>query len=175
MKLLPSFLLSFSLLLPAVARASEHPVPDLALKDLDGHKQHLKALRGNVVVLSFWATWCAPCQEELPRLSHLSDNYAGKPVRFVAVSIDDKKSRAEIAAFLASQGVHLETWTGATTDTMADFGLGDIVPGTIIIDENGEAVTRISGEAQEDDVFSRVDWLLGGRPGAAPAAMLNRH
>ncbi len=161
--------------LSGTACASAHPVPDLALKDLDGHKQKLKDLRGNIVVLSFWATWCGPCQEELPRLSHLSDSYAGKPVRFVAVSIDEKKTRGEIAAFIAVHGIHLQTWTGATTDTMADFGLGDIVPGTVIINEQGEAVTRISGEAQEADVVSRVDWLLKGRPEPPPEPLLNRH
>ena len=168
-------LLLFGLFLSGTALASGHKLPDLTLKDLDGHKQSLKALRGNVVVLSFWATWCGPCQEELPRLSRLSEGYAGKPVKFVAVSIDEKKTRAEIAAFLTAHGVRLETWTGATTDTMADFGLGDIVPGTIILDEQGEAITRISGEAREDDVLSRVDWLLKGRPGPPPAAMLTRH
>jgi thiol-disulfide isomerase/thioredoxin len=168
-------LLFVVLLLSGTALAAGHKVPDLNLKDLDGHKQSLKALRGNIVVLSFWATWCGPCQEELPRLSHLSEGYAGKPVKFIAVSIDEKKSRTEIAAFLMAHNVHLETWTGATVDTMGDFGLGDIVPGTIILDDQGEAVTRISGEAHEDDVTSRVDWLLHGRTGAAPEPMVIRH
>ncbi len=175
MKCVPCCLLSLCLCVPGSAFASGHPVPDLALKDVNGTKQRLKGLRGNVVVLSFWATWCAPCQEELPRLSHLSETYAGKPVRFVAVSIDENKSRGEIGKFLVTHGIHLEAWTGATTGTMADFGLGDIVPGTIIINEQGEAVTRISGEAQEDDVTSRVDWLLRGRPGTPPEPFLTRH
>ena len=49
-------------------------------------------------MLNFWATWCGPCQEELPLLARLSSAYGGEPVRFVAVSIDEEKSRAQVAA-----------------------------------------------------------------------------
>jgi thiol-disulfide isomerase/thioredoxin len=150
------------------------PIPELALKDLSGQKQRLSALRGNIVVLNFWATWCGPCQQELPLLSKLSDTYGGQPVRFVAISIDEEKSRTQIAAFLSQRNIKLETWTGATTETMAKAGLGDIVPSTLILDQTGEVITRITGEAREDDVRSRVDWLLKGRPGQAPESSLNR-
>ena len=170
-KLLP-LILGLGLCSPAFA--TSHAVPEITLKDLSGQKQRLSALKGNIVVLSFWATWCGPCQEELPRLSHLSDSYATKPVRFVAVSIDEEKTREQIAGFLSKRGVRLETWTGATTDTMAKVGLGDIVPSTLILDQEGQVITRIIGEAREDDVRSRVDWLLAGRPGQEPEHTVNR-
>ena len=127
-----------------------------------------------MVVLSFWATWCTPCQEELPRLSHLSERYAGEPVKFIAVSIDEDKSRSQLAAFLAKRAIHLETWTGASTATMKALRMGEIVPATVILDEMGEPLTRISGEAQVEDVVSRVDWLLRGRSGPAPSPFLKR-
>lgn len=154
--------------------APAETVPQIALKDLSGQKQRLTDLRGSIVVLNFWATWCGPCQEELPLIARLGQSYAGKPVRFVAVSIDDKKSRAQIADFLAQHNVKVEAWAGATTDTMAKVGLGDIVPSTLILDQAGEVITRITGEAREEDIRSRVDWLLGGRPGQAPERKLNR-
>ncbi len=144
-------------------------------KDLNGHAQKLSRLRGQIVVLSFWATWCGPCQEELPRLSKLSSAYAGKNVRFVAVSIDDPKDRGKIQPFLTKQGISLEVWTGASSDDLARFGLGDIVPGTVVLDENGELIGRIMGEAQDDDVRSRVDWLLAGRKGTPPALVSKRY
>jgi thiol-disulfide isomerase/thioredoxin len=125
--------------------------------------------------MSFWATWCTPCQEELPRLSKLSETYGGKPVKFIAVSIDEAKNFTKIEPFLTREAIRLDVWTGADTDTMARLGLGDIVPSTIIPDERGEAISRISGEAREQDVSSRVDWLLGGRVGAAPAQKLKRY
>ncbi len=144
-------------------------------KDLSGHAQKLSQLRGQIVVLSFWATWCGPCQEELPRLSKLSSAYSGKNVRFVAVSIDDAKDRGKIQPFLTKQGISLEVWTGANSDDLARFGLGDIVPGTVVLDEKGELIGRIMGEAQDDDVRSRVDWLLAGRKGPAPDPVAKRY
>jgi thiol-disulfide isomerase/thioredoxin len=149
--------------------------PKLELKDLSGHGQRLSALHGQIVVLSFWATWCAPCREELPRLSKLSKAYTGKNVRFIAVSIDERKDFAKIEPFLQRQDIHLDVWTGADVDTLARFGLGDIVPGTVILDQEGKVITRITGEAQDADVRLRVDWLLNGRQGAVPEEKLKRY
>jgi thiol-disulfide isomerase/thioredoxin len=97
LNLIVGFALCSSTLVPA------KPMPEVALKDLSGHKQRLSDLRGNIVVLNFWATWCGPCQEELPLMSRLSVAYGGEMVRFVAISIDEEKSRAQIAAFLVQR------------------------------------------------------------------------
>jgi len=149
--------------------------PDPEFKTLDGHAQRLSSLRGQIVVVNFWATWCGPCQEELPRLARIAASYFGKPVQFVLISIDEPKSRAKIAGVLERLHVSGESWVGADTDTMADFGLGNIVPGTAILDERGEVVARIMGEAREEDVRTAVDWLLGGKTGPAPAAVTKRY
>lgn len=161
--------------LPAGAFAGGKRAPDPWFKSLDGQTRKLSALHGQVVVVNFWATWCGPCQEELPRLSKLAESYAGKPVRFVLISIDESKNRAKIPAVLDRLHVPLESWDDADTDTMGRFGLGDIVPGTAILNEQGEVVARIMGEAREGDVRTAVDWLLGGRSGPAPAALTKRY
>jgi thiol-disulfide isomerase/thioredoxin len=163
------------LCLAGAVAAGAKRAPDPGFKTLDGHSRKLSELRGQVVVVNFWATWCGPCQEELPRLSGIAQSYADKPVRFVMISIDAPKERAKIPAVLARLQVAAESWVGADTDTMAGFGLGDIVPGTAILDADGQIVTRIMGEAREEDVRTAVDWLLGGKKGAAPAAMVKRY
>ena len=157
------------------AGAAPKHAPDPAFKSLNGQSQKLSALRGQVVVVNFWATWCGPCQEELPRLSKLAESYAGKPVRFVLISIDEEKNRAKIPAVLDRLHVSLEAWDDADTDTMDRFGLGNIVPGTAILDDKGEVVSRIMGEAREEDVRGAVDWLLGGKAGAAPEMLTKRY
>jgi thiol-disulfide isomerase/thioredoxin len=156
---------------PAYAKRA----PNLDLKDLQGHSQKLASLRGQIVVVNFWATWCGPCQEELPRLSKLAQSYSGKNVRFLAVSIDAAKDRAKVQHALEKANVTLETWVGADTDTLGGFGLGDIVPGTAILDEHGEIIARIMGEARDEDVQTAVDWLLSDRSGPAPAALTKRY
>ncbi len=166
-----AFLLMLVPALPAAARR----LPDPTFKTLSGEPRKLSGLRGNIVVVNFWATWCGPCQEELPRLEKLAQSYAGKPVRFVFLSIDEPKDRAKIAPTLARLHLSLESWTNASTDTLEDFGLGNIVPGTVVVDEQGEAVARVMGEARETDVRTAVDWLLGGKTGPAPAPLTRRY
>ncbi len=168
-------LLICGVLAPVRGFAFAKTAPNLTARDLAGQTQKLSALRGQIVVLSFWATWCAPCREELPRLSRLSQTYVGKNVRFIAVSVDEPKDYKKIAPFLQMKDIHLDTWIGADVDTLGKFGMGDIVPGTVIIDPQGMVITRIMGEAQDSDVQSRIDWLLNGRPGPAPEEKLKRY
>jgi thiol-disulfide isomerase/thioredoxin len=158
-----------------VRTADAKGAPNLTLKDLSGHTQQLSELRGQVVVLSFWATWCTPCREELPRLSALRAEFAGRKVHFVAVSIDDAKDRVKIEPYLANQNIHLDVWVGGNADLLGRFGLGDIVPGTLILDEQGQVITRIMGEAKDEDIRSRLSWLLNGRQGPVPEQKLKRY
>ena len=166
-------LLSCLFLLPTLLVAKR--IPDPTFKSLDGQSHKLSALRGQIVVVNFWATWCGPCQEELPRLSQIAASYAGKPVSFVFISIDAPKDRPKIPAALARLHVDFTSWIGADTDTLDSFGLGNIVPGTIVLDESGQPVARIMGEAKEDDVRKPVDWLLGGRQSDPPSALTKRY
>jgi thiol-disulfide isomerase/thioredoxin len=159
--------------------ASGRRAPALKLEDLQGQVQSLSALRGHIVVVNFWATWCGPCQEELPRLAKLSQGWAGKGVRFVAVSVDDRKDRAKIAPMLERLHVVPDTdfdvWVGSSSGALADFGLGEVVPGTVVIDPEGMIVTRIMGEARDEDVRGPVERLLSGREGKAPPALVKRY
>ena len=166
-------LLLVSCLLPKPLMARR--APDPAFKTLNGQTRRLSALHGQIVVVNFWATWCGPCQEELPRLSQIAASYAGKPVAFVFISIDAPKDRAKIPAALARLHVDFDSWVGADTDTLDRFGLGNIVPGTLVLDENGEPVARVMGEAKENDVRKPVEWLLGGKQGDPPPALAKRY
>ena len=162
-----------ALFLPAATSVAKR-VPNLELRDLRGYTQRISSLRGSVAVVSFWATWCAPCQQELPRLSNLAQSYAGK-ARFVAISIDSPKDRAKIQPFVSSNNITMDVWLGGDTDMLGRVGLGDIVPGTLVLDDQGEIVTRIMGEARDEDVRTAVDWLLNERKGPAPEGLIKRY
>lgn len=69
--------------LPAGSQA-----PDFTLKDLSGNAVQLSALKGKVVMLEFWATWCGPCQTSMPKVKALHDNYSSKGLVVLAISID---------------------------------------------------------------------------------------
>lgn len=134
----------------------------------DGSVHTLAELRGHPAVVNFWATWCGPCREEMPRLQKLADSYGGRGVRFVAVSLDAPETQGKIDAVVLKRGLRLPVWTGATDSTLSALELGVLVPATLILDEKGEIIGRIEGEAREKDVSSRLDWLLNGRAGKPP-------
>ena len=164
----------FALLLTAAAEAK--PVPNLGFKDLAGAKKSFADLRGSIVVVNFWATWCGPCRDELPLLTGLNAQYSAKKVKFIEISEDEngdsKAGRVKIDEFMKVHGPRLEVWTGADTDTLSRLGLGIELPATIVLDENGDVICRLLGEARETDLRTALDWLLNGRTGPAPAAMV---
>jgi peroxiredoxin len=161
--------------LPALAARA----PNLSLRDLDGKHVRLSDLRGHIVVVNFWATWCGPCREELPRLRKLAADLAGKGVELVAVSIDEPKDEAKIRPLLErlrmTPGGNFAVWVGSSQYALQSFGLGAVVPGTVVIGPDGDIVTRIQGEARNTDIQSAIDWLLHGRQGTRPPAAVKRY
>jgi thiol-disulfide isomerase/thioredoxin len=175
MRLSPLILVALALLLPQAGFSSGKRVHDLELRDLSGHTQKLSSLRGQIVVLNFWATWCGPCREELPLLARLSRQYADRKVKFLAVSIDEGKTRAQVQPYLDREHIALEVWLGGGSELLDRYNMGEIVPATLILDGEGEAISRIQGEAHEEDLRTRLDWLLNGRVGSVPATVLKRY
>lgn len=149
--------------------------PNLELKDLSGKTAKLSDLRGSIVVINFWATWCVPCREELPLLTRLNKEYAGKNIRFIAASADEAKNRAALDRFVSAHEIGMEIWVGADLDMLEHAGLGNELPATLIVDEQGQVLARVLGEAREEDIRRPLDWLLSGRSGPAPEGVVKHY
>ena len=108
-------------------------------------------------------------------LSALTRAYAGKKVRFIAASVNEQKDRPKVDAFLARHDLAMEVWVGADMDMLDRADLGIVLPATMILDDQGEIVARIMGQAREQDVKVPIEWLLGGKTGPAPPAATKRY
>jgi thiol-disulfide isomerase/thioredoxin len=150
-------------------------VSKFSLHDMDGNKVRLSDYHGRVLVLNFWATWCGPCKEELPRLEQIAAGYANQNVAFVLASIDEQKNLEKVRNYIAQQKVALPVLVGASTDVLQQLSGTYVVPATLIVDADGEIVRAINGEAREEDVKEAVDWLLAGKKGPAPSARVKRY
>ena len=156
------------LILSLAAVAKDPPKADLTLKDSTGQKVSLRDLRGKNVVLNFWATWCVPCNDEMPMIVEMEKEYRARGVVFIAASLDDSKTRSQIPAFVSKYQIGFPVWYGATGDDLAKLNMGEAVPGTAFIDQEGRIVARVLGQMRKQDLKERLDWLSGDRSGAAP-------
>ncbi len=146
--------------------------PDFRAVALDGSGERTLAdYEGQVVLLNIWATWCAPCREEMPSIQALHERYGPRGLKVVAVSIDQPDSEAAIRAFAREFGLTFEILhepTGAIQQAYQTTG----VPETFIIGRDGVIQRKQVGHADWNSPANRalVATLLGVAPDAAPAA-----
>lgn len=133
---------------------------ELTLNDLFGAEQRLSALKGRIVVLNFWATYCVPCRKEMPDLAAIQNEYAALGVQVVGASVDAAEDRAKVLEFIKETKVNFPIWTGATTVHMMRFGLGSALPGTVIIGRDGRVAKVISGIVNQAELKKQIDVML---------------
>jgi thiol-disulfide isomerase/thioredoxin len=125
------------------------PVPGLAFQDAQGRSRALADFRHKVVLLNIWATWCAPCREEMPALDRLQRKLGGPGFEVLALSIDSggaaavKRFYDEIG--IRSLAIYVDPSARATS-TLAAMG----VPTTLLIDRQGREIGRRTGPEQWD-------------------------
>ena len=126
---------------------------------LDGKPTHLSDLRGKVVVLNFWATWCPPCVEETPSLNALQSQIAPQGGLVLGISLDDDASAYD--QFLKDNHVIFPNYRDTTKKIAADYGT-HMYPETYLIDRQGKIARKLIGEQSWDqgDLLLYVQNLL---------------
>ena len=133
------------------------PAPEFARKAMDGSAVDLKSYRGKIVLLDFWATWCAPCLVEMPTFTKWQQEYGPQGFAVIGVSMDDDEATARKAVARLKPGYAI---------VMGDAKLGTLYGGVMglplifLIDANGVVRARFQGETDAGTIESALERLL---------------
>ncbi len=134
------------------------PAPELAGTDVAGRPVRLSALRGQVVLVNFWATWCPPCVEEMPDLVRLADQFASQGVVVLGASADVGDAE-RVAAFVRAHHITYPVLL-ATQDQVDAYGV-TVLPTTFLIDQQGIVRHRYLGPRDGTFFSQDIRELLG--------------
>lgn len=141
---------------------------DLSPVDERSFRQMVAAHHGQVLLVDFWATYCAPCREELPRLVAMVEGYRSKGVNFVTVSCDEPEQKAQALTFIRQKGAH-EPYLIRQADDPDKFAAAidpkwdGALPALFIYDRNGRQAQSFVGDTSIKVVQAAVDKVLAGK------------
>jgi thiol-disulfide isomerase/thioredoxin len=155
------------LMVLAAAAASAAPpalFPDLDLEGRDGGGIRVSQLRGNVVLVNFWATWCGPCRAELPLLQDLYNKYSDRNFTVLAINVDNDRDR--VAPFLKTNNLTLPIYYANANDVSALTWQG--IPTSFIVAPDGKLEKAYVGYSPdiEKEWIQRVDKYAKKRKGS---------
>jgi cytochrome c biogenesis protein CcmG/thiol:disulfide interchange protein DsbE len=139
--------------------------PAFALPDLEGKTVRNTDLKGKVVILNFWATWCPPCRDEVPDFVRLQAKYRDQGLAIVGLSLDQGGAN-DVRPFVAEYDVNY-TMLIANQDVAESYGGVQGIPTTFVLDREGTIVKRFVGRVSAEAFEEAVRPLLAGSPGPA--------
>jgi peroxiredoxin len=137
------------------------PAPQFALKDLEGRVAPLKKYRGKIVVINFWATWCAPCLAEIPEFVHLQRSCRDRGLQVVGVTYPPV-NRSRMRRLAVKFRINYPLLFG-TRRVAALYGVTNALPVTIIVGRQGGIEGRIDGVTDLKEINKFHDCSPGGR------------
>ena len=135
--------------------------PDFTVYDLEGNAHKLSDFLGKPVLLNFWASWCGPCQMEMPDFQKFYETYGGQ-VHFVIVNLTDGQQETveSASAFIAEKGYTFPVYYDTDVDAAMKYGVS-AVPVSYFIDAEGYFVAWAQGALSSDMLQQGMDLLLG--------------
>ncbi len=133
---------------------------DVAFSDLSGMPHDLKEWKGKILVVNFWATWCAPCRQETPEFSRLQDEYGERGLQFVGIAIDEVEA---VDSFRQSIPINYPVLIGDTGGADYAFRLGNylnVLPFSAVFDRNGILTATHPGAFSRQQVLAAIQRLL---------------
>jgi thiol-disulfide isomerase/thioredoxin len=163
-----------TLMLSTAAEAA--PAPEIKLRDLSNQERTLSAEQGKVVLVNFWATWCAPCMVEMPHIQQMYvdladiDGDGNQDFEVLSISIDDARDRSKIKPLVKTKGLTFPVLWDQSKSVSQIYNPSGVVPMTLIIDQSGEIAMTVQEYApgEECQLRAKVIELLGVADPAVP-------
>lgn len=136
------------------------PADRASLRDLDGNPRDIAEWRGKVLVLNFWATWCAPCREEMPEFTRLQTELGGKGIQFVGVAIDESEA---VQDFLKETPVNYPILLGDERAVVWAESLGNrlnVLPFSAVLNRDGQLVDAHIGPFSREQLIEVLEPLV---------------
>jgi thiol-disulfide isomerase/thioredoxin len=142
-----------------IAEDDRLPVPDLSGTTLEGEPLDVSSMRGEVVVLNFWASWCAPCRAEAETLDEVATVTADQGVRFVGINVKDELGNAQ--AFQRKQEVSYPSLHDQPGRLLLKFrkAIPQTPPTTLVIDREGRIAAFFAGAVRLSDLLPPVEQI----------------
>jgi peroxiredoxin len=134
------------------AAVAAEPALDFTLRDINGESVTLSSLKGKVVVLSFWATWCGPCKEEMPHLQKMYTELKGQGLVVLSISIDDARTASQVKPWIMSKGYNFPVLLDKSSEAVVKYNPGKTVPYTVVIGRDHQIFERQAGYAPGDEL-----------------------
>ena len=135
--------------------------PDFTLYTLDGDEVKLSDYLGKVVILDFWATWCAPCRKGIPDLISIQNEYKDDLV-VIGISLDQPSTQDQLVPFIESFGINYPIVLG-NLEVSAAYGNIQAIPTSFIIDQEGNLINKHIGLVPKSTLVEEINLLLSGK------------
>lgn len=141
----------------ACSKAAGDCLPDVSYTDTAGHTYSPESLKGKVVVVNFWATWCHPCQQEIPSLSRVYAKYKDKGVVFLGIMADQNPpSDDQLKQFESDYSLTYPV-VRVNSDILTSYNYPDALPTTFVFNKSGKQVYKQLGGIDEDQLSELLD------------------
>ena len=136
------------------------PAPDFELRTLDGGRERLSSYHGDVVLIDFWATFCKPCLDEMPRLDALFRRHERQGFVVLGVSIDDADSLDDVRATVAKTGVSFPILLDTRTLVIGRYTSQPSAPYGVLVGRDGSIADRRAGYAETGEIERSIESAL---------------
>ena len=149
------WLSALTLLVLTLTALAGTPAPEISLRDLGGQQYTLSSYKGKVVLLNFWATWCGPCQVEMPHLQEIYTEFKDKGLVILGISADDARTSSQVRSIVSAKKLTYPVLLDTSSVAVNAYNPSKTLPFNAIIAKDGTLAYQHSGYNAGDETTLR--------------------